>query len=272
MPPPTTAQYTDDSVVDSAQVPSRIKTMLREGGRAQPALVQAAAEHLLQLGQLGKFMSEADCAALRHHFPQATREWMQGLSATVAQHQRLSGARSIGAAPPPPAQRPKKDSRVRLPIIESATPRELVDVLEPQPPSQPRSHKAPRLLPAPAEQLGGAAPPPSMHAPAPPAPRAAGANPHVELYVGDLVRPDASPRPSASTLLSVGGPRPPPSELASLPPLSQLRTLPVGGRGRCTGAGAGRAAAACASGAGEEQPPVYGPRPRAPSVLAVVGA
>ena len=88
MPAHTTTNWNDGSVV-AHDVPSQIGLQLREGGRAQPALVQAAAEHLLQLGQLARYMSDADCAALRTHFPQATREWLQGLTNTVTQHQRL---------------------------------------------------------------------------------------------------------------------------------------------------------------------------------------
>ena len=90
---------------------SAIKLLQRDNGRSQPALVQAAAEHLLQLGQLARYMSEADCAALRAHFPQVTHAWLQGLSATATQHQKLSGAVVSGVAGPPSKKESPRSSK-----------------------------------------------------------------------------------------------------------------------------------------------------------------
>ena len=58
--PPTTTQWSQDT---APLADSRIKLERLDGargGRVQPALVQAAAEHLMQLGQLARYMSEAD--------------------------------------------------------------------------------------------------------------------------------------------------------------------------------------------------------------------
>ena len=138
--PPTTTQWSQDT---APHADSRIKLERLDGargGRVQPALVQAAAEHLMQLGQLARYMSEADGAALRAHFPQATHEWLQGLAATVTQHQRLSGPLLAGAAAHGDVvyraagttpRSSKKESRLRLPALDevSAVPRQLGEML-----------------------------------------------------------------------------------------------------------------------------------------------
>jgi len=239
MPLHTTTNWNDGSVV-AHDVPSQITSMLREGGRAQPALVQAAAEHLLQLGQLARYMSDADCTALRQHFPQATREWLQGLTTTVTQHQRLSGARLSGGVAP--ATRKKEPSRVRLPHIDAATPRELSELgvgalsQQPHPPSQPRSQHTSREPSQ--QQLQLAKSPRSQPAPRP---RQVAAT-EVDLYVADMMRPGGggggvgTPQPPDGALLGaappllLGGPgafRPPAVELPTLPPYPDLKQLPL---------------------------------------------
>ena len=265
--PPTTTQWSQDT---APLADSRIKLERLDGaraGRVQPALVQAAAEHLMQLGQLARYMSEADGAALRAHFPQATREWLQGLTATVTQHQRLSGPLLAGAAghgdvayraAGTTPRSSKKESRLRLPLVGDALPRELGEMLnefgpstgrdgeldtampaqplserwrdgalevqlQPQPPAQPRVKHARFGF-----GFGDAASPrpsaASLAAPSPTATRAAaGGAERVAFYVADMVPPEGMPPRYAS-----GAPAtlPPPRVGAPPPPMGELATLP----------------------------------------------
>ena len=161
--PPTTTQWSQDT---APLADSRIKLERLDGargGRVQPALVQAAAEHFMQLGQLARYMSEADGASLREHFPQATQEWLQGLTATVMHHQRLSGPLLAGAAGKTlgdvvQARRraagtsprsSKKESRLRLPALDdaSAVPRQLGEMLGDLGPSTGRDGELDTALP-----------------------------------------------------------------------------------------------------------------------------
>jgi hypothetical protein len=156
--PPTTTQWSQDTAPLSD---SRIKLERlngARGGRVQPALVQAAAEHMMQLGQLARYMSEADGAAVRAHFPQATHEWLQGLAATVTQHQRLSGPLLAGAAAHGDVvyraagttpRSSKKESRLRLPALDdaSAVPRQLGEMLGEFGPSTGRDGELDTALP-----------------------------------------------------------------------------------------------------------------------------
>ena len=262
--PPTTTQWSQDT---APHADSRIKLDRLDGargGRVQPALVQAAAEHLMQLGQLARYMSEADGAALRAHFPQATHEWLQGLAATVTQHQRLSGPLLAGAAAHGDVvyraagttpRSSKKESRLRLPALDevSAVPRQLGEMLgefgpstgrdgeldtamPPQPLSerwrdgalevqlQPQPPAQPRVKHARFGFGFGDAASPRPSAASLAVPKLSAGAERVDLYVADMV-----PREGMVPRYASGAPAtlPPPRVGGPPPPIGELATLPA---------------------------------------------
>lgn len=239
--PATTTQHAHET---APLADSRLKLERLDGGRSRPALVQAAAEHLLQLGQLARYMSEADGAALRAHFPQATSAWLQGLSATATQHQRLSWDLLCGAAGPPlqttPRQqttqrhsRPKKHSRPQLPTLDdTALPRVLGECEATQPPLAAQLRPQPPATPRAGHDIsirscfgGGTAPQPSAPSLPAAAPRRSGAA-QVALYVAGMVSHHASGAPITRAPVTL----PPPVHGTGPPPThtqTHTQTLPL---------------------------------------------